>query len=129
MPDLIVAATATAKALAGQVNVARAVGINLDYLRSNPGRALSVAQACVALGDVSSAFALLDGYYFGAGPWAPVSPPAGDPDRQTDALFQPPMAALWRDRRFDRLLARVGLTHYWQQSATRPDYRRANLAV
>ena len=71
------------------------------------------------------AFALLDGYFFGAGQWARLAPAGGDQDRITSPLFQPPARGLWRDPRFDRLLERIGLSAYWRASGTVPDFRRA----
>ena len=121
---MIDAATATAKALTGQMTSAEAIAQNLAYLKTNARAALAVAQACAAMGDAGTAFDLLDGYYFGQGKWAALAPPAGDQDRQTSPLFQPPMRSLWRDPRFDRLLDRIGLTEYWRRSGTLPDYRR-----
>ncbi|HJR83599.1 MAG TPA: hypothetical protein VJ775_06695, partial [Sphingomicrobium sp.] len=67
----------------------------------------------------------LDGYYFGEGDWRGVAPAAGDEDRATAPLFMPPMRKVWRDPRFDQLVGRIGLTAYWRQSGTTPDYRRA----
>lgn len=119
---LIEAASATAKALTGQISSAQAVSQNLAYLKTNPRLALPVAQACAAMGDATSSFALLDGYYFGRGEWAALAPPAGDQDRQTSPLFQPPMRRLWTDRRFADLVRRIGLSSYWQVSGSRPDY-------
>lgn len=51
------------------------------------------------------------------------TPPGGDEDRQTAALFQPPMRAAWTDHRFPALLRRIGLEDYWRQSNTKPDFR------
>jgi len=119
---LIDAATATARALTGQISPKEAVAVNLSYLKTSPRPALAIAQACAAMGDAATSFILLDGYYFGHGPWAALAPPAGDQDRQTSPLFQPPMSGLWTDRRFAALVRRIGLSDYWQRSGTRPDY-------
>jgi tetratricopeptide (TPR) repeat protein len=121
---LIDAASATARALTDRMNHAEAVAQNLGYLKDNPGAALAVAQACAAMDDAGTSFELLDGYYFGQGKWAALAPPAGDQSRQTSPLFQPPMRNLWRDRRFDALLERIGLKIYWRQSRTVPDFRK-----
>lgn len=122
--EFIDAIRATAEALAGQRDAASAIKQDLDYLDSNPKVALQVAQACVALGAQDQAFALLDGYYFGEGEWSRLAPAGGDQDRLTSPLFQPPMRRVWQDPRFDRLLDRIGLTTYWRQSGTVPDFRR-----
>lgn len=123
-PGLIDAAAATARALTGQIGRPEAVARNLAYLKENPGPALAIAQACSAMGDTASVFALLDGYYFGQGQWAGIAPPGGDQDKQTSPLFQPPMRRLWTDRRFAGLVQRIGLEDHWRGSGTPPDYRR-----
>ncbi len=119
---LIDAASATAKALTGQISRAEAVAQNHAYLKTNPRAALPVAQACAAMGDATASFEVLQGYYFGRGEWAALAPPAGDQDRQTSPLFQPPMHSLWTDKRFAELVRSIGLTGYWQASGKRPDY-------
>ena len=125
-PDFLAAVRATAEALAGQRPQADAVRIALDYAGDNPSSALQVAQACVALGNTPAAFALFDGYYFGEGEWAKLAPAAGDQDRITSPLFQPPMSRIWPDPRFDRLVEWIGLNAYWRRSGTVPDFRRTS---
>jgi tetratricopeptide (TPR) repeat protein len=125
LPGAIDAATATARVLTGQISREQGVASNLAYLKSNPERALVVAQACAAMGAAPTVFELLDGYYFGRGEWAVLAPVAGDQDRQTSPLFQPPMRALWQMPRFNDLLNRFGLTSYWASSHTKPDFRRS----
>ena len=122
--DLIDAVTATAKGLTGEISKGQAVERNLAYLKTNPSFALPVAQASAALGDAASSIALLNGYYFGEGEWATLAPPAGDADRQTSPLFQPPMRGLWSDPLFAALVKRIGLTDYWRSSNKPPDYQR-----
>ena len=124
-PGLIEAASATARALIGEISRDEGVAANLAYLKTDAGPALAVAQACVAMGDPTTSFDLLGGYYFGEGKWAGLAPPAGDQDRQTSPLFQPPMRGLWQDERFAALVRRIGLTAYWQKSGSRPDYLAA----
>jgi tetratricopeptide (TPR) repeat protein len=119
-PGLVATATATARALAGQIAPVDAVAANLDYVQSNPAAALPVAQAAAALGDSQTAMALLHGYYFREGRWAALAPSA---DRTTTPLFQPPMKSLWPTREFAALLHRTGLEAYWRQSGTMPDFR------
>ena len=77
------------------------------------------------MGDAATSLKLLDGYYFGEGEWAAMAPPAGDQDRQTSPLFQPPMQRLWRTPPFEALIDRIGLNDYWRKSRTVPDYRRS----
>ena len=124
-PGIIEAASATARALTGQITKKEAVANNLSYLKTNPGPALAVAQACAAMGEAATSFDLLEGYYFGKGEWAELAPPGGDQDRQTSPLFQPPMRSIWNDERFLFLVRRIGLADYWQKSGSRPDYLQA----
>jgi tetratricopeptide (TPR) repeat protein len=121
---LIAAFDAVASALAGEGSSTEASMRSQDFLNSQPDAALGVVQACTALGDLSTTFAILQGYYFGEGRWASVAPAAGDDDRQTSPLFLPPMKAAWADGRFTQLLRRIGLEAYWRQSGTIPDFRR-----
>jgi hypothetical protein len=123
-PSTIEAASATARALTGQISREKGIESNLSYLRTEPERALVVAQACAAMGDAATSFKLLDGYYFGEGEWAKLAPPAGDADRLTAQLFMPPMRSLWKMPKFEELLRRIGLDAYWSTSGTSPDYRR-----
>jgi tetratricopeptide (TPR) repeat protein len=124
-PDLLVQAVdASARALAGQGERAEAAARNLDFLRSDPAAVFTTAHACSATGELDSAFAIFQGYYFGEGEWRTTAPAGGDEDRETSALFLPPMKAAWTDPRFGRLLQRIGLEDYWRDSGTVPDFRR-----
>ena len=122
---LIDAVSATARALMGEIGQRQAVEQNLAYLKTDHSFALPVAQASAAMGDAATSFALLDGYYFGEGEWAALAPPAGDVDRQTSPLFQPPMRGLWAHPSFASLMKRIGLADYWLRSNKPPDYQRA----
>lgn len=122
---LIDAVSATARALMGEIGQRQAVEQNLAYLKTDHSFALPVAQASAAMGDAATSFALLDGYYFGVGEWAALAPPAGDADRQTSPLFQPPMRGLWAHPSFASLMKRIGLADYWLRSNKPPDYQRA----
>lgn len=123
-PGMIKAASATAQALAGSISREAAVAANLAFVKTDPGPALAVAQACAAMGDATTAFDLLAGYYFAEGEWVALAPPGGDQDRQTSPLFQPPMRGLWSEERFNSMVRRIGLTDYWRKSGTSPDYNR-----
>ena len=121
--EFVTAAQATAEALAGRRDAAAAVATNLAYLETHTSKALQVAQACAALGRPEMALAVFKGYFFGEGEWARVAPAGGDQDRVTLPLFEPPMRTLWNQPSFEQLLQRIGLSAYWRQSATLPDYR------
>jgi DNA-binding winged helix-turn-helix (wHTH) protein/tetratricopeptide (TPR) repeat protein len=122
--DYLTTVRMTAEALAGEAPVGAAVARNLEYLRSRPAAGLDAAQACVALGSPDAAFDIFQGYYFSEGDWRAVAPIGGDEDRITNPLFQPVMAPIWREARFDRLLERIGLNAYWRDTRTVPDFRR-----
>jgi DNA-binding winged helix-turn-helix (wHTH) protein len=123
-PEFFETVRFTAEALAGRRVAAEVVNRNLAYLKVRPGAALQVAQACVALGAHGTAFDLLSGYYFSEGQWKGIAPLGGDQDRLTSPLFQPVMRPIWRTAQFDRLMGRIGLTDYWRETGTIPDYRR-----
>ena len=129
LPATIEAASATAMALTGQIASKEGVAANLAYLKAHPDRAMAVAQACAAMGDMATSLELLGGYYFREGEWELLAPPAADLDRQTSPLFQPPMRPLWREAGFDQLVNRIGLAAYWRQSGKLPDYRRPGGAI
>ena len=114
----------TIDALAGRSDVERAVHSNLDYLRKNATSVFGAAHALAVLGARPELMSVLSGYFFGEGEWARIAPPAGDEDRQTSFLFQPPMEKVWADPQFARLLKRIGLEDYWRRSGTVPDFRR-----
>lgn len=120
---LVRALDATARALAGQGDPAGGIKSSLEYLKIQPAAVFGVTQACAALGDLNTCFAILDGYYFGEGDWRTVAPAAGDQDRATSSLFLPPMKGTWSSDSFAQLLRRIGLEEYWRQSGTTPDYR------
>jgi len=124
-PEFVAAAEAIAAALVGRLARTSAITKIHEYLARNPAWALQAAQACTALGAADPALDILDGYYFGRGKWAAVAPAAGDADRITNRLFQPPMKLLWADPRFATLLQSTGLEDYWRRSGTTPDFRVA----
>lgn len=122
-PRWIAAASATGRALTGELDAGSALRQVADFARDMPSAALQAAQAVATLGDGDAVFAMLEGYYFGRGEWALLAPPGGDEDRQTLPLFLPPMRGLWRDARFAALVERIGLEDYWRKAGTKPDYR------
>lgn len=89
--------------------------------RGNPtGLLYSAAIESAMLGDLDSAFSMLDGFYFGRGPWA-----VGRRERPfTWPLFGPAIVAFRGDARFRKLLINLGLEDYWRLSDSVPDYRR-----
>ena len=123
-PRLGAAMEATVMALAGSGPATAARDKSLEYLAAKPSAVFGPVHACAAVNALDDVFQVLEGYYFGAGKWKGVAPPAGDEDRQTGPLFQPPMRSAWSDVRFSALLKRIGLEDYWRRSGTVPDFRR-----
>ena len=72
------------------------------------------------LGDLDASFAMLEGHYFGEGPWAFTHRRRA----RTTRLFIPETFPLRADPRFSALLRRTGLEDYWRSTGTAPDYRR-----
>ena len=89
-------------------------------VRKEPGLLACGAVSAALLKKVEDAFAMLQGYYFGEGPWA-----AGFTDRRiTELLFMGPTEILRPDARFGVILERTGLEAYWRSTRSQPDYRR-----
>jgi tetratricopeptide (TPR) repeat protein len=124
----------TAKAIVGAADRDSAVRKNLAMLETGHGlfvtflnrkfsMAQLVAQRAATLGDLDTAFALLDGYYFARGKFAGLAPEAGDEDRMTSNLFEPPMSNLWPDARFAALTREIGLDGHWRNTGKKPDFQ------
>jgi DNA-binding winged helix-turn-helix (wHTH) protein/tetratricopeptide (TPR) repeat protein len=91
-----------------------------DAVRKEPGLLPCGAVSAALLKKVDDSFAMLQGYYFGEGPWA-----VGFTDRRiTELLFMGPTAILQGDTRFGSILERTGLEAYWRATGTQPDYRQ-----
>lgn len=128
------------KSIAYLVKLARAIGDpasadrdsvmaeEIDGAHSGAGQAEVAIRNASALGRVDDAFRIADAYYFGHGFTIPDFPAKGSvfsPDqRQTRLLFEPVTAPMRADRRFEPLVAQLGLDRYWRQSGIAPDYRR-----
>ena len=81
---------------------------------------LYAAKVAALFGERDTAFSLLDGVYFGRGPWGArrdLRPP-------THPLFSAAAASLRSDARFARLLEETGLEAFWRETRTQPDFRR-----
>lgn len=72
----------------------------------------------VALALPDEAFAMLEGFYFGASDRPPPVPLAR---RKTAMLFSDQCAPLRADPRWADLVSRLGITAYWRETGTRPD--------
>ena len=102
----------------------RAAQVMVAAVRSGTERAETVAPNCAALGFGELALDLLEGLYLGEGEWSGRRVIAGSPHVVTHPLFQPHSKPLWASPRFERLLERIGLEHYWASSNRAPDFRR-----
>jgi DNA-binding winged helix-turn-helix (wHTH) protein/tetratricopeptide (TPR) repeat protein len=99
-----------------------AVDATVARARQNESERLNMALQATALGRAELALDMLEGIYTGSGAWA--ARPAARENFSTHPLFQPHARPLWREPRFDRILAAVGLEGYWQSVRTLPDFRR-----
>jgi DNA-binding winged helix-turn-helix (wHTH) protein len=116
----------TARALddGSQQDIDTALTLNLNHLKVS-GDAIGTAYRCAALGSVDVSLTILEGYFLGRGHWSALKPdPSRGEERWTGPLFQPPAAPLWEQPRFNRLLAATGLTAYWRETRSVPDYIR-----
>ena len=91
-----------------------------DTRKEESNMAFEAAINAAILGDLSTAFSLLDGHYLGRGPWASKR----DDRPPTHPLFNLATAPLRHDGRFARLLRDIGLEAFWRQTSTQPDFRR-----
>jgi DNA-binding winged helix-turn-helix (wHTH) protein/Flp pilus assembly protein TadD len=108
-----------------------AVATALDWAHRGAGYAENSIQFAAALGDVDTAFRIAEAYYFGRG--FQTGENRFEPNqriytrqrnRRTRLLFLPSTAAMRSDPRFEKLVGELGLTRYWTESGTLPDYKR-----
>lgn len=128
MPDgtypALMAATRAVETRA-PADIETVLGAYLAVIARSSVQIPSAVALATALGRIDTAFALLQAYYFQDGPFAPRLRPAAvaAPCCVTEILFRDPNEALYRDRRFGRLLERTGLEGYWRSTGTQPDFR------
>jgi len=114
-----------------KADVDRAVAAHLERAHRGAGYAENAIQFAAVLGRLDDAFAVAEAHYFNRGFIVPdvrfgqvqaVYTPLEE--RQTNLLFWPSTAALRADRRFQPLVAELGLARYWREAGVRPDYLR-----
>lgn len=112
----------TALATGSRADIDRAIDAAQAKARAIEAERLNVALQATALGRVDLALDILGGVFLGSGAWALR---ARTPSwLATHPLFQPHARPLWTEPGFNRILAAIGLEHYWRASGIRPDYRR-----
>ncbi len=111
-------------------DIARAATLLLDGAHRAVAFAASAAIFNTAIGQIDTAFALLNAFFFNRGfTTGPerYSKEQGMYDsrreRDTTVLFQRDAAPLRADARFAALTREIGLEAYWRESGSRPDYR------
>lgn len=103
----------------------------LQRLRTNALESIRPAVNAIRIASIANrlddAFALAEAYFFGRGFIVPGAVGGGlfisENQRHTNFLFEPPLAALWNDRRFGHLLDELGLEKYWREARKPPDFR------
>ena len=107
------------------------IAVQRERARAAAGRAENAIQFAAALGRIDEAFEFLNAYYFGRPFVVPevrftVEQGSYTPrdDRATFFLFNPPLAEMRADPRFEALVSRLGMRRYWRESLTLPDYLR-----
>lgn len=113
-------------------DIDRAVEMVVAAARRGAGYAETGIQYAALLGRADAAFAIADAYYFDRG-FTVADRRFTDrqrtatqrEERRTRFLFFPTAAAIRGDPRFAGLVEGVGLSRYWRETNTRPDYWRA----
>jgi DNA-binding winged helix-turn-helix (wHTH) protein/tetratricopeptide (TPR) repeat protein len=125
----MVMTVARAAASRRPADVDEAMRINLAAAHRGAGFAENAMQFAVTLERIDAAFEIAQAYYFARGfrtgemrfpPLQGGFTPQNA--RRTHLLFMPSTAAMRADRRFDPIVAELGLKRYWVEAGVRPDY-------
>lgn len=129
------AVIAVAKAMEAPTpaNIDVAVTTNIALAHVGAGFAENAMQFCSAFGRIDDAFAVAEAYYFDRG-FSVASQRFSQQqnqytvlaDRATWMLFVPSTRAMRHDPRFEKLVSELGLTRYWAESGSVPDYRQGD---
>lgn len=110
--------------------IAAAREANRTAARQAPGLAANAIMVLAELGEVDTAYEVIEGLLLRRGPLATqvVSAPGLPVEnaatwRNRTWLFTPATASLRRDARFAALAERIGLARYWQERGIAPDAR------
>jgi tetratricopeptide (TPR) repeat protein len=108
------------RALRGSAADRRAELGRLTALATAPNQYVAAVHASSILGETDHGMTILEGFFFGRGPFA-----AARPQRLgTGFLFTSSAAALRKHRNFLPLLHEIGLHDYWRTSRSTPDFLR-----
>ena len=112
--------------------IARAREANLAAARQSPGQAAYGVMALSALGDIHSAYEIVNGLLLKRGKVITRQPNDGQNRMLNDTswrnaqwLSTPPLARFRIDARYAALCNDIGLTAYWRARGVRPDYPAA----
>jgi DNA-binding winged helix-turn-helix (wHTH) protein/tetratricopeptide (TPR) repeat protein len=113
-----------------EADVDAAIAIAVEAAHKGTGYAENSMQFAAALGRIDTAFSIAEGYFFkrsfdiGAFRFSPEQRIYSRPQaRRSRMIFLPSTAAMRKDPRFARLVEELGLTRYWRESGSRPDYQ------
>lgn len=113
-----------------EADIDAAIATAVEAAHKGAGYAENSMQFAAALGRVDTAFLIAEGYFFkrsfniGAFRFSPEQRIYSRPQaRRSRMIFLPSTAAMRKDPRFARLVEELGLTRYWRESGSRPDYQ------
>ncbi|MEZ0242692.1 MAG: winged helix-turn-helix domain-containing protein [Sphingomonas sp.] len=113
-------------------DVDAAIAVNLEASHRGKGFAENTIQFASALGRIDTAYQIAEAYFFDRG--FQIGEFRFAPEQRTyqrrglyrtQFLFYPSTAAMRADPRFEKLVEEIGLTGYWKETGTAPDYRKA----
>ncbi|WP_265571361.1 tetratricopeptide repeat protein [Sphingomicrobium nitratireducens] len=89
--------------------------------------ARNAMRLAATIGRIDEAFEIANAYYFGRGFTVDGQLGSGldvpQNQRHTNVVFEPPLAAMREDPRFERLVEEMGLARYWRHIGESPDFR------
>jgi tetratricopeptide (TPR) repeat protein len=125
---------AVAKAMISRApaDIDAALKLNIEASHRGRGFAENTIQFASALGRIDTAYQVAEAYYFDRG--FQIGEFRFTPEQRayqrrglfhTRFLFYPSTAAMRADPRFESLVGEIGLTGYWKDTGSQPDYRKA----
>lgn len=132
-PPLIRTLRASMVAMASRrpADVTRAVDLVMAGVAASQSGSVNAIMILCSLGAIDRAFAVAEAYLLERGPliasvtWRPGEVTVKDQHRRkTNMLFVPVAAPMQADPRFQRLVDDIGLSRYWHESGTQPDFMK-----